>query len=219
MTALYEAVVTHERRAPIRNRFRYRAFYWLVDYDRPPQLPRGLRWLSRWDPSDHVDVRAVLAEHGLQADRIVMLANARMLGYVFNPITVHWCYRDGDPDPTVVAEVHNTYGGRHAYVLPLDDAGCATIDKQLYVSPFYPVDGRYEIRVSEPGDRVHVAVTLRRDEDEPFVATLLGRRRPARLRTVAAAMLRHPWSPLRTSMLIRWQGIRLWLRGLEVHPR
>jgi DUF1365 family protein len=216
--ALYDVAIRHTRSAPVRNAFRYRSFCWLIDLDVPPALPRLLRPLARFDERDHLDVRAQLAEAGLTADRILMLANARVLGYVFNPITVFWCYR-ADDLVAVVAEVHNTYGGRHAYVLRPDELGHAEVDKQLYVSPFYPVDGRYDIHVPEPGERLSVAVTLRRAGNATFVATMTGDRRPATLRGLLPLWLRYPWAPLRVSALIRWQGIRLWRRGLKVVPR
>ncbi|MDQ1748103.1 MAG: uncharacterized protein QOD07_2366, partial [Frankiaceae bacterium] len=190
--------------------------------DRPPVLRGPARLLARFDERDHVDVRAALAERGLAADRIVTLAHARTFGYVFNPISVHWCYAGsalGGPPVAVVAEVHNTYGGRHAYVLRPDARGEATVDKAMYVSPFYPVEGRYRIRVSAPGPRLTVSVQLLRDGDEPFVATLSARRLPVNARTLGRLALRYPVAPLRTSALIRRQGIALWARGLKVVAR
>ena len=80
-----------------------------------------------------------------------MLAHARVLGYVFNPLTVYWCHRPDGTLACVVAEVHNTYRQRHAYLLPADDRGRAEVPKQFYVSPFYPVDGRYRMSLPEPG--------------------------------------------------------------------
>jgi DUF1365 family protein len=217
--ALYDGVVAHARTAPIRNTFRYRASYWLVDIDAPPPLPRGLRWLAKFRDTDHLDVRALLAAHGKQADRILMLATARTLGYVFNPITVFWCYDASGARVATVAEVHNTYGQRHAYVLDADDDGRACVDKQLYVSPFYPVDGHYELRLPEPGAEVSLTVTLHRPDDQPFVATLQAARREPTLANVARSWVRCPWAPLRVTALIRWQGVRLWRRGLKVQPR
>lgn len=217
--ALYDAVVTHARTAPVGNRFRYRTAYWLVDADAPPRL-RGLaRLWSTFDPADHIDIRAFLAERSLTPARILMLTNAKVLGYVFNPITVYWCYDAAGDLLAHVAEVHNTYGGRHAYLLHPDADGVSEAAKELYVSPFYPVDGRYRIRIGDPGDTVAVSVTLHRPHDKPFVATLTGRRRPLTLAALLRMSLRYPWNPLRVSVLIRWQGIRLWRRGLEVHPR
>ena len=217
--ALYRATVRHARRTPVDHRFRYRTYYWLVDLDRPPQLPRGLRWLGRIEPSDHLDVRQLLADEGLTAARIVLLTGARALGYVFNPISVYWCYGADGALVAQVAEVHNTYGGRHAYLLRPDGQGRSHTDKEMYVSPFHPVDGSYSLRISPPGETVAVSVTLHRPSGQPFVAGLQGRREEFTLANLARAWVRCPWAPLRVTALIRWQGIRLWRRGLEVHAR
>ena len=215
--ALYSVVVTHTRRAPVKNHFRYKASYWLVDYDALPR-PAGLVWhLARFERNDHSDVRAILTEHGVVADQVLMLAMPRTLGYVFNPISVFWCYDAGGRRVAVLAEVHNTYGERHTYCLRPDENGRSDVDKELYVSPFYPVDGHYEIRVSEPGASVSVTVTLRRDNDAPFVASLRGDRRSASRVNAVRASLAHP--AFRTALLIRWQAVLLWLRGLKVQPR
>ena len=226
----YRTVITHARQAPLSNRFRYRTGAWLVDLDQVPQLPRGMRWLATFESRDHLgtptaslrdNLIALLATHDidLAGGRIVMLANARALGHAFNPISIHWCYDAGDGLVAVVAEVHNTYGDRHAYVLAPDAAGQVDVrlDKAMYVSPFNPVDGQYRITVSPPADRVSVAVTLTRTGQPSFVATLVGERQPPR--SVVAAAVGTAATSLRVSALIRWQGVRLFLRGLRVEPR
>ena len=120
--ALYDSVVTHSRRTPLTHRFRYRSAYWLVDVDRLPQPSGPLRLLARVRAQDHIDVRALLRDNGVAADRVLMLTTARTLGYVFNPITVFWAYDHAGACTAVVAEVHNTYGGRHGYLLRPDRA-------------------------------------------------------------------------------------------------
>ena len=117
----------------------------------------------------------------------------------------------------VLAEVHNTYGRSYTYFLKPDEKDIFTVEKMMYVSPFYPVDGQYDIRVSEPTSSVSVSVTLRRENDSPFVATLHGERRNARLASLVRRSLRRP--ALRVAFLIRWQAFRLWRRGLRVQPR
>ena len=222
LPAIYDVSVGHTRRRPLRNSFRYRTSMWMFDLDRPPRLPGPLRHLARFDPADHLDVVGPLRERGLDVARVVVLANLRFLGYVFNPITVYWCYDRSGRLLADVAEVHNTYGGRFAYELiagPDDEEVSAVVSKQMYVSPFYPVDGSYRIRISPPGPTVSVAVDLHRPGDEPFRAAMAGRRRPATARNVARSLLRFPLGPVRVRALIQWQGIRLWLRGLEVQPR
>ena len=215
--ALYNCVVTHSRRKPLTNRFRYRTAYWLVDMDRMPQPPGAIGLLAQVRAEDHLDVRTFLSDNGVAADRVFMLTTARTLGYVFNPISVFWAYDQAGTCTAVVAEVHNTYGGRHAYLIHPDREGYAEADKALYVSPFYPLDGRYQIHVGEPGETVSLSVTLRRDGDDPFVATLRGLRRPVTAANVLRMALWYPSA--RTTALIRWQGIRLWWKGLELQPR
>ena len=145
-TAVYECVVAHARREPLRNVFRYRTYQWLVDLDDLPVLPRWLAPLASFRPADHLgdpgrsireNVDRYLAGRGvdLAGGRVLMLAHARVLGYVFNPLTVFWCYRADGGLECVLAEVHNTYRQRHAYLLP---GVRAEVPKQFYVSPFYP---------------------------------------------------------------------------------
>jgi DUF1365 family protein len=224
--SIYRVSISHRRSGPVTNSFRYRSYMWLFDVDQPPRLPAPLRALARYRPGDHVDVRATLRSAGIEAERIFVLTNLRVAGYVFNPISVYWCYSPTGRLLAHVAEVHNTYGGRHAYVLPVDDRPIPgrppvthTAAKELYVSPFYPVDGSYRIRVSDPNEALSVSVTLDRPGGDPFRATLTGRRLPATTLNLLRSAARYPAAPLLGRGLIQYQGVKLWRRGLEVQPR
>src|SRR5207253_376376 len=113
----------------------------------------------------------------------------------------------------VVAEVHNTYGQRHRYLLRTDDASRAETTKEFYVSPFYPVDGYYRMSLPEPGERLAVTITLHRPDGRPFTAAVRGVRRPASRRGVVAAALRHPLEPAVGRALIAKHGVALWRKG------
>ncbi|MFD5628140.1 DUF1365 domain-containing protein [Streptomyces sp. NPDC127072] len=229
--ALYDCAIAHVRTAPVRHALRHRTYMWLVDPDDPPELPRAIRPLARFDARDHfagdrptirAGLDAFLADHDVRLDdggSVLMLAHARVLGYVFNPLTVYWCLDRDGVARHVVAEVHNTYGERHCYLLRPDAAGTAHTDKAFYVSPFFPVDGRYRMRLPAPGDRLDLTVHLERDNGRPFTATVRGTRRPVTAGALARLALRHPWSTLAVSVAIRIHGIRLYLRGLPVQPR
>ncbi|MER7758156.1 DUF1365 domain-containing protein [Streptomyces sp. NPDC097619] len=229
--ALYACEVAHTRTGPVRYRLGMRTYLWFVDLDALPRLPRVLRPLARFDPRDHfgggaptlrAGLDAFLAAHGVTgADgRVLMLGHARVLGYVFNPITLYWCHdREGRP-VCVVAEVHNTYGDRHCYLLRPGPDGTADTPKELYVSPYFGTDGAYRMRLPLPGERLDLTVQLRHgDGTRPLTATVRGVRRPAGPRALLAAALRHPWSTLAVSAAIRWHGVRLRLKGLPVRPR
>jgi uncharacterized protein len=226
---LYECRISHARTVPLRNVFTYRSYLWLVDLD---ELPRPGP-LTRFSAKDHLgdphlgireNLDRFLAARGVDLDggRVLMLAHARVFGYVFNPLTVYWCHRADGTLACVVAEVHNTYRERHAYLLHTDERGRAEVPKQFYVSPFYPVDGRYRMSLPEPGDRLALSIVLHRDgpeSTETFNAGVRGRAVPATARTLAAAALRYPWSTVVVSARIRWQGSKLYLRGLRPVPR
>ncbi|MCA1006542.1 DUF1365 domain-containing protein [Rhodococcus hoagii] len=228
--AIYRTTISHVRTAPLRNAFRYRSYSWLVDVDHLPRLPRLLAPLAGFASADHLgdlsrslrqNVDAFLAAHGidLECGKVLLLTNARVFGYVFNPLSVFWCH-DGDGRPVcVIAEVHNTYGERHCYLLRPDERGNARAAKEFYVSPFNDVDGEYRMRLPTPGAALRIGISLERPGQPPFVATVVGERRDATAREVLRAALTVPIAPLRVAVQIRWQGIRLWARGLPVRPR
>ncbi|MFD3525321.1 DUF1365 domain-containing protein [Streptomyces sp. NPDC058653] len=228
--ALYECEVTHARTLPLRHSFRHRTYLWCVDLDALPVLPVPVRPLAGFDARDHFTGRAgsiragldgYLAGQGIDLDggRVVMLAHARVLGFVFNPLSVYWCHDASGGLVCVVAEVHNTYGQRHCYLLHPDGEGIAEADKTFYVSPFFPVEGRYRMRLPLPGDELRLGVQLRTAEGRPFTANVRGRRRPATVTALLACAARRPWSTAAVWAGIRDHGIRLWLRGLPVQPR
>ncbi|WP_346010780.1 DUF1365 domain-containing protein [Streptomyces sp. SID5910] len=227
---LYPCETVHVRLDPVRHTLRHRTYLWLVDLDRLPVLPRLLRPLAGFSATDHFtgdapSLRAALdgflAARGvdLEGGRVLMLAHARVLGHVFNPLTLYWCHGPDGAPRCVVAEVHNTYGERHAYLLHPDATDTAETDKDFYVSPFFPVDGRYRMRLPLPAERLALTVRLDRPGARPFTATVRGTRREATPAALLRLALRHPLSTLAVAAGIRRHGIRLYLRGLPVQPR
>ncbi len=162
-----------------------------------------------------MDIRAVLADNGVTADRTVVLTTPRTLGYVFNPLSVYWCYGLDGTLAAKVAEVHNTHKQRHAYLLPPE--GNAYVDKELEVSPFHPPRGTYEMRISNPGKRLAVNVSLRPQNGELFTATLVADRVKASPLNLIKLLVRYPWPTLRVSLLIRWEAARLLAKRVPRH--
>ncbi|WP_019972372.1 DUF1365 domain-containing protein [Mycobacterium sp. 141] len=223
--------IRHVRRWPIHHEFGYRSYSWLVDLDELPQLPRLLRPFAQFRSADHAgvphhglraNIDAYLAEQGISVREgwVLMLTNARVLGFVFNPLTVYWCHDRDGALICVVAEVHNTYGGRHRYLLRTDPRGNATVAKDFYVSPFNAVAGEYRLHVPEPDRQLQIAVHLRNPAGSTvFSATMTGRVHAADTATVLRALVAVPLAPLVVAVRIRWQGMRLWARGLPVVAR
>jgi DUF1365 family protein len=229
--ALVTGEVTHRRTGPVRHAFRHRVYQWLVDLDALPVQPWYLRALAAFSSADHLgdpdrtikeNVEQYLAGNDIRlgrGGRILMLANARVFGHVFDPLTVFWCFAGDGTLACVVAEVHNTYGERHPYLLRPDASGVARTDKTFYVSPFFDVRGGYTLRFTLRPDLVATSVTLHRGSGVAFSATFRGRPRPASGPAIVGQFLGQPFMPQRVSALIRMHGTWLWLRRLPVVPR
>ncbi|OBJ99216.1 hypothetical protein A5746_25965 [Mycolicibacterium conceptionense] len=227
--ALYRTRIAHVRRAPVHHRFSYRGYSWYVDLDRMPRLPRWLGPFARFEADDHftgaakdslrqrVDAFLRSRDVDLGGGRVTALLQARVLGYVFNPLSLYWCHDAAGALRYVVAEVHNTYGQRHAYLLPAEQP--ASVPKRMYVSPFNAVEGHYRVLAPEPGEHLDVTISLHRQGHPAFVATLRGDRRPADLREILRLQLSTPLAPLAGAIAIRVEGIKLWLRRVPVIPR
>lgn len=230
LPALVEGTVAHTRRTPLRHHFSYKIYQWLVDVDDLPRMRWPLRAWSTFKAADHIgdphdtiraNIERFCAAEGVEisAHRIVMLANARVLGYTFDPLSVFWAIAPDESLTCIVAEVHNTYGERHAYLLRPDETGRAQADKAFYVSPFFTVEGKYDLQFTLTPQRVSSSVILRQGGEAVFSATFRGAPRLATSRRLGKLLLKMPLMTHRTSLLIRIHGVWLWIRRLPVIPR
>jgi uncharacterized protein len=230
--AYVRAHVTHRRTRPFTYAFGTATPMWLVDVsDTDAAFPRWMRRLASIRSVDHFDadddrplaakIRGHLDTRQVPwtASRVLMLANARSFGYVFNPLTTYFCFDSSGALEGVLAEVHNTYGERHCYPLDVTHRSPAQVDKEFYVSPFFAVEGRYDIRTRLTGSKVAVGISLTQGEQTVFTASVHGDLEAATRGRVLRAVARNPFPSQRVSALIRWHGVRLWLRRLPVVPR
>ena len=230
----------HGRRGAVENAFRYGVDYVLVDPDAPV---RGLRLFSRnranlaalhdrdhgGAPGDGTGVawvRALLAERGLAAlgSRILLMAQPRVLGHVFNPVSFWLCYDPEDRLRLVVAEVTNTYGDRHSYLChrddfaPLERTDTVEAEKIFHVSPFQPIAGGYRFRFDIRPDKIGIWIDYRQGNGG-LIATLTGSRRPLTDWGLLGACVRRPFGSRRVLGLIHWQAFKLWWKGALWHVR
>ena len=240
-SAIYRGSVMHARLAPVQHRFRYRVFMLLIDLDELPALTKGLRWLSHnrfnlmsLHDRDHGErgagegLRAwaerTLGEAGIAPPRgrIELLCFPRILGYVFNPLSL-WLCRDPEQRlRAVIYEVHNTFGGRHAYALPVaagqDEAALAQrCGKEFYVSPFIPMEAQYSFRLRTPAEAFSLLIRERGEAGEILRAAISGRRRPLTDGELLRAFAAHPLMTLKVIAAIHWHALRLWRKGARFH--
>jgi uncharacterized protein len=241
--SLYRGEVMHARLRPVGHRFVYRVFSLLVDLDRLGAADRrsalfsvGRFNLVSFHEADHGPctgaslrrhIDALLAPCGIdvRGGRVLLLCYPRILGYVFNPLSVYYAYDRADALRAVVYEVRNTFGEVHTYVAPVEPGALTEAglrqerDKLFYVSPFLDMAMRYHFRLLPPGDAVRVRI-LETDADGPILsATFSGRRADLTTATLARACVALPLMTLKVIAGIHWEALKLWLKGVKLSPR
>ncbi|MFI5425829.1 DUF1365 domain-containing protein [Aeromicrobium sp. UC242_57] len=230
LPALVEGTVAHTRRTPLRHRFSNKVYQWLVDVDELPRLRWPLSAFSTFKAADHIgdpqatiraNIERFCAVEGVDiaGHRVLMLANARVLGHTFDPLSVFWAIAPNGTLTCIVAEVHNTYGERHAYLLRPDEDGRSQVDKAFYVSPFFTVEGKYDLQFTLTPQRVSSSVILRQGGEAVFSAMFRGVPHAATRSRLTKLLIKMPLMTHRTSLLIRIHGVWLWIRRLPVVPR
>lgn len=240
--ALYVGSVMHARLKPAVHRFTYSVFSLLVDLDRLDEAGRQSRLFSvnranvvSFHERDHIDgdhptlrvyADALLARAGVgPARRILLVCYPRILGYVFNPISVYYAYGEADRLVALIYEVRNTFGERHTYVCPVAEgeetpAGVRQDRaKRFYVSPFIEMDMRYHFRMLPPGDEIRWRI-LETDRDGPLLsATFSGRLHALDTATLTRLMVRMPLLTLKIVAGIHFEALRLWRKNVRLVRR
>ena len=240
---LYFGHVMHARSRPRVHRFRYRVFAMLIDIDRldaadrlSPLFSIGRFNLFSFHERDHgprdgsplrAHVEDLLQRAGLEPDggRIELLCYPRVLGYVFNPLSVYYCSAADGTMRALVYQVHNTFGDAHTYVAPLQAAERdgrvvrQSRTKRMHVSPFVGMSAHYDFALDVPGE--HLCVHIReQDDDGPFLlATFDGDRRSLSTSSLVKAFFAYPLMTLKVMAAIHFEALRLWGKGVPFHPR
>ena len=240
---LYSGTVMHHRMRPKTHRFSYTVYSVLMDLDRQSEIGGMSPFLShnRWNlfsvhdkdhgPADGSNLRDWAdnmldkAGLGVRAARILLLCYPRILGFVFNPLSVYYAYDSADRLIAVIYEVRNTFGERHAYVAKVEDGQLTPAglrqgrDKLFFVSPFMDMAMRYTFNLKPPGESITIRI-LETDAKGPMLsATFHGEAKPVRSQTLFAEALRVPFLTMKVVAAIHYEALRLWLKGIKLKAR
>lgn len=232
----------HGRRGAVENAFRYSIDYIVLDPedpapDAPAMFSRNGRALASLDDRDHggtpkagrgaLWVREVLAAHDLTSvtnGHLLLIAQPRLLGHVFNPVSFWLAHDDQGALRVVISEVSNTFGDRHSYLCHRADLAPITrhdvleAQKIFHVSPFQPISGGYTFRFDIRPDRIGIFIDFATG-NEGLYATLTGSRRALTNRDILRALWRRPFGSRRVLGLIHWQALKLFFKGAGYRPR
>lgn len=233
--------VMHCRLRPVRHRFVYPVFYVRLNLAKLAACNSIWFGVDRWralgirtrdyGPRDGSDLeawmRALLREHAIDANGEIWLQTfPRVAGYVFNPVSFWHCHDADKRLCAVLAEVNNTFGQTHRYLLRVppadgaaDAAAAASAAKQMYVSPFCAVRGDYRFRFRLDGARHRTEIDYHDGDGLLLRTALSGRPQPMTARALFAALLRYPLLGAGIMARIHWQAWKLWRKRVPLVAR
>jgi uncharacterized protein len=236
---LFRGRTVHARFGAVTHSLAYDIFQLLVDIDNFKACTSGLKWLkyNRFAPlafydCDHGDrsgaplrpwVEARLAEAGVESDGgpIRLLTFPRVLGFVFNPLSVFFAYSVTGELKGVIYEVNNTFGETHSYVAPATNEAIEhhQAEKVFHVSPFFDVSGRYAFTLRAPKDAISLVIEKYKDKVRDHVATLKARRLPLTDAALAKAFFTIPLLTLKVVAAIHFEALKLLFKGARYHDK
>ncbi|HXE40011.1 MAG TPA: DUF1365 domain-containing protein [Azonexus sp.] len=234
--------VMHRRLRPAINAFVYPVFFIQLPLNDLAAARRPLFSIDRanllsFHQQDHGPrdgspllpwIKGLLRERGLPADgEIVLQCFPRVLGYVFNPVSFWFCHDRGGRLVAILAEVSNTFGGRHTYLLhnpersPLRDGQVLAADKAFHVSPFNGIEGGYRFCFHLQRNCPVIRINYDDAEGEVLLTAIAGKPRAWSSSALLGAFLRMPFLTAGVIFRIHWQALKLWLKGVPfrgAHP-
>ena len=248
-SAIYKGWVRHRRFHPKRHELRYQLFMMLLDLSELDSVFSGSKlWsIDRWAPArfkrsdflgdpkiplDKAVRLKVEKETGVYPQGAIrLLTNLRYFGFIMNPISCYYCFDDNEKLQFIVAEVNNTpWDERHCYVLPCDPNSRyqrISFNKDFHVSPFNPMDIRYDWRSSDPEQQLRLNMQNWRQEQEPqgselleFDATLVLQREEITTKSLRRVILQYPLMTVKIVLAIYWEALKIWAKGVPfvAHP-
>ena len=239
-SCIYSGLVTHRRFKPKRHFFSYKIFSLLIDLGEIENLGKKIKFfsynkfniLSFYDidhgPRDGSSlvswVKNVLSEAKIdfRSGTIKLLCYPRFFGYVFNPLSIFYCYDENLQLKAILYEVKNTFGEQHTYVFSASSNSNLILhrcDKKFYVSPFIEMKTFYNFRLLNPGKILNVFIKQGDSEGTLLTACQVGKKVEMTSKNLLSQFLKHPLMSFKVILAIHFEALRLWIKGVKLVKR
>ena len=239
-TCIYKGIVTHRRFKPKRHFFNYKTFSILFDLDELTDLEKKISIFSlnkfnlfSFYNKDHgnrdgSDIKNWVKNNlnkfniNFEVSKIKLLCFPRIFGYVFNPLSIFYCYNKKSELRAILYEVKNTFNEQHTYIFEVKNNSkiiTQSCSKKFYVSPFMEMETSYNFRLSEPKETLSVFIKQKDREGMLLSACQIGKKEQISTKRLLVNFLKHPMMTIKIIMAIHFEALRLWKKGVKLVKR
>mgnify|MGYP005992080675 CR=1 FL=1 len=236
-SSIYNGKVIHKRFKPKTHYFKYNVFSLLIDLSELEYLNKKIKFFShnkfnlisfyerdhgnRDDTSLVLWVKKNLEDNNISSKnvKIKLLCYPRILGYVFNPLSVFYIYDIDETLKCILYEVKNTFGEQHTYIFKVDNEqnlyqhNCS---KKFHVSPFIEMNCKYFFRLLKPGEKISVIIDQYQADEKILYASQDGKRADFNTKELIKSYLRHPLMTFKIISAIHFEAFKLWAKGIKL---
>ena len=235
-SAIYNGTVIHKRFKPKLHFFKYKVFSLLIDLSDLNFLDKNIRFFSynrfnliSFFDKDHGDrdgksliewVKKNLKNNKIDFEniKIKLLCYPRILGYVFNPLSVFFIYNKKSELISILYEVKNTFGEQHTYIFKInenDNLIKNTCKKKFHVSPFIEMNCTYFFKILKPDNKISLIIDQYDDEGKLLYASQDGKKIDLNNKNLIFSYLRHPLMTFKIIAAIHFEAFKLWIKGIK----
>ena len=234
-SSIYNGTVIHKRFKPKVHFFKYKVFSLLIDLSELNVLEKKINFFSHnsfnlisffdkdhgeRDGSSLIDwVKKNLKENNITFEdiKIKLLCYPRILGYVFNPLSVFYVYDKKDDLISILYEVKNTFGEQHTYIFKVKNNNILqhSCSKKFHVSPFIEMNCNYFFKILKPGEKISVIIDQYQSNEKLLYASQDGKRVDFTSAELIKSYLKHPLMTFKIISAIHFEAFKLWAKGIK----
>ena len=235
-SCIYSGVVTHRRFKPKKHFFSYKVFSLFINLKEIKELEKEINFFSfnkfnilSFYNIDHGSrdgtslirwAKEVLKKHNIDIGqgKVKLLCFPRFFGYVFNPLSIFYCYDENFLLKAVLYEVKNTFNEQHTYIFPVSSFSNLILhkcNKKFYISPFIEMKAFYNFRLLAPDKNISIFIRQKDTSGNLLTACQIGKRKELNNKQLFFQLIKHPMMTFKIILAIHFEAFRLWTKGIK----